>query len=173
MSALKVAQPIEAFLIDLDGTLVDTLGDFEAALNQMLAALGRAPVTRAQIALMVGKGSEHLIKSALALDQRAPAAIEAKADAALQAAAWQHYQGAYLRINGLHSRIYPGVAEGLQALADLGLPLAWRALLLPAGAIIAALALNRLALRHGAAWLYRRPTRVRLPVDAGDRRVTT
>ena len=68
MSALKVAQPIEACLIDLDGTLVDTLGDFEAALNQMLAALGRAPVTRAQIALMVGKGSEHLIKSALALD---------------------------------------------------------------------------------------------------------
>ena len=76
MSALKVTQPIEACLIDLDGTLVDTLGDFEAALNQMLAALGRAPVTRAQIALMVGKGSEHLIKSALALDQRAPAAIE-------------------------------------------------------------------------------------------------
>ena len=124
MSALKVAQPIEACLIDLDGTLVDTLGDFEAALNQMLAALGRAPVTRAQIALMVGKGSEHLIKSALALDQRAPAAIETQADAALQAAAWQHYQDAYLRINGLHSRLYPGAAEGLQALADLGLPLA-------------------------------------------------
>ena len=48
MSALKVAQPIEACIIDLDGTLVDTLGDFEAALNQMLAALGRAPVTRAR-----------------------------------------------------------------------------------------------------------------------------
>ena len=34
MSALKVAQPIEACIIDLDGTLVDTLGDFEAALNR-------------------------------------------------------------------------------------------------------------------------------------------
>lgn len=73
--------------------------------------------------------------------------------------------------------IYLGFWLPMQALApllaDLGLPLAWRALLLPAGAIIAALALNRLALRHGAAWLYRRPTRVRLPVDAGDRRVAT
>lgn len=41
MSALKVTQPIEACLIDLDGTLVDTLGDFEAALNQKI---GRAHV---------------------------------------------------------------------------------------------------------------------------------
>lgn len=73
--------------------------------------------------------------------------------------------------------IYLGFWLPMQALApllaDLGLPLAWRALLLPAGAIIAALALNRLALRHGAAWLYRRPTRVQLQVDAGDRRVAT
>ena len=53
MSAMKVAQPIEACIIDLDGTLGDTLGDFEAALNQMSAALARAPVTRAQVAVMV------------------------------------------------------------------------------------------------------------------------
>ncbi len=73
--------------------------------------------------------------------------------------------------------IYLGFWLPMQALApllaDLGLPLAWRALLLPAGAIVVALALNRLALRHGAAWLYRRPTRVQLPVDTGDRRVAT
>ncbi|HEY0822583.1 MAG TPA: phosphoglycolate phosphatase, partial [Ramlibacter sp.] len=28
--------PLEAAIIDLDGTLVDTLGDFSASLNQML-----------------------------------------------------------------------------------------------------------------------------------------
>ena len=59
--------PIQACLVDLDGTLVDTLGDFEAALGDMLTALGRAPIARAQIERMVGKGSEHLIRSVLDL----------------------------------------------------------------------------------------------------------
>lgn len=115
---------VRACMIDLDGTLVDTLGDFEAALHQMLAALGRPPVTRAQIERLVGKGSEHLIQSVLALTQPASSAMNKEADGALYEAAWQHYQRAYLRINGQHSRVYPGVAEGLAALRGAGLRLA-------------------------------------------------
>ncbi|MBA4194980.1 MAG: phosphoglycolate phosphatase, partial [Comamonadaceae bacterium] len=32
---------IKAVIIDLDGTMVDTLGDFDVALNATLADLGR------------------------------------------------------------------------------------------------------------------------------------
>ena len=39
------ATPIRAALIDLDGTLVDTLGDFTFALNLMLADLGLGKLT--------------------------------------------------------------------------------------------------------------------------------
>ncbi len=35
--------PIRAALIDLDGTLVDTLGDFTVALNATLRELGLPP----------------------------------------------------------------------------------------------------------------------------------
>lgn len=115
---------IEACIVDLDGTLVDTLGDFEAALNLMLAALDRPPVTRALIERLVGKGSEHLIRSVLAHQARAlGAAAEAVTDA-LYERAWQAYQRHYLAVNGRHSRVYPGVAQGLAALQSAGLPLA-------------------------------------------------
>ena len=124
MSKLKLTQPIDACIVDLDGTMVDTLGDFEVALNAMLAALGRAPITRARIEPLVGKGSEHLIQSVLALDQPAQKAIDFEASAALRDTAWRLYQQAYLRINGQHSVVYPGVVEGLRSLRALGLPLA-------------------------------------------------
>lgn len=104
-----------AVIVDLDGTMVDTLGDFEVALSLSLAELGFAPVDRAFIERTVGKGSEHLIRSTLA---------HAGAPAALYEPAWAAYQRHYLAINGRHSAVYPGVVEGLAALRARGLPLA-------------------------------------------------
>ncbi|MFY9513563.1 MAG: phosphoglycolate phosphatase [Rubrivivax sp.] len=108
-------QGLQAAIVDLDGTLVDTVGDFEAALSLALADIGCAPVSRAFIERTVGKGSEHLIQQTLA---------EAGAAASLYEAAWARYQHHYLAINGAHSAVYPGVIEGLQALHARGLPLA-------------------------------------------------
>lgn len=110
-------RPVRAVMIDLDGTLIDTLGDFEAALNQTLAALGRPAITRAQIARLVGRGSQHLLQAVLARQTPDP-------DAALLDRAWDEYQRAYLAVNGRHSQPYPGVREGLAALRARGLPLA-------------------------------------------------
>lgn len=106
---------IRAAIVDLDGTLVDTVGDFDLALNRMLADLGQRGVDRAFIERTVGRGSEHLIRSTLA---------EVQADPALYERAWTAYQAHYLAINGQASRVYPGAVEGLQRLVQAGLKLA-------------------------------------------------
>jgi phosphoglycolate phosphatase len=105
----------EAAIVDLDGTMIDTVGDFEVALSRALADLGWPPVSRAFISRTVGKGSEHLLSRTLA---------EVGAPADLYEAAWERYQHHYLAINGQHSAVFPGVVEGLQALRDRGLKLA-------------------------------------------------
>lgn len=116
--------PPAALMLDLDGTLVDTVGDFTAALNAMLAELGRHTVTREQVARLVGKGTEHLLKSVLALVDPARFAIDSEAAEAMYPLVLAHYERAYLAINGQHSALYPGVREALAALTARGLPLA-------------------------------------------------
>ena len=123
-------QRFRAAIVDLDGTMVDTLGDFEVALNRTLVELDLPPVTRALIERTVGKGSEHLIRTVLTHQLSLP---EAQGDRqsgpvrtvdSLYEQAWQGYQQHYLAINGDFSEVYPGVAEGLQSLRDVGLALA-------------------------------------------------
>lgn len=106
---------IDAVIVDLDGTLVDTVGDFVAALGGMLADLGLPAVDAAFVERTVGKGSEHLIRRTLEAVGGDPARFEQ---------AWERYQHHYLTINGRHSAVYPGAAEGLAGLAALGLPMA-------------------------------------------------
>jgi phosphoglycolate phosphatase len=115
---------LDACIVDLDGTLVDTLGDFEVALNHMLATLDRPPVNRELIGQLVGKGSEHLIRSVLAHVERQRGIHDFVASDALFQRAWSAYQQHYLAINGRHSVVYPGVTEGLLALQAAGLRLA-------------------------------------------------
>jgi phosphoglycolate phosphatase len=111
----------DAVIVDLDGTMVDTIGDFVVALNGMLADLSLPTVTAQTVESMVGKGSEHLIRSVLGhvLAPTDPARAAALYDDALA-----RYQRHYLEVNGRHSAVYPGVIEGLQALRARGLRLA-------------------------------------------------
>ena len=119
-----------AVIIDLDGTLVDTVADFEVALNRTFAALGLPGVDREAVVRTVGKGSEHLIRSLLAEQLARPAVrglgqvCPARTVDALYGPAWQQYQQHYHAINGQFSAVFPGVLEGLQALRARGLPLA-------------------------------------------------
>ena len=118
MSSAPLAVPAggwQAVLIDLDGTLVDTAPEFEAALALALADLGWPPVARDFVLRTIGKGSEHLLRSTLA---------HVGAPAALYDAAWARYQHHYRAINGRGAQVYPGVVEGLAALRGAGLRLA-------------------------------------------------
>jgi phosphoglycolate phosphatase len=115
---MGVLAGLRAAIIDLDGTMLDTIPDFHVAINSMRAELDLAPISQQQIALMVGKGSENLIRAVLALDLDA-AAVEARFATAMEA-----YQRHYLRINGQFSSLYPEVLEGLAALRQQGLRLA-------------------------------------------------
>jgi len=105
----------DAAIVDLDGTLVDTLGDFEVAIGRMLAELGLAPVDRGFIERTIGKGGEHLIRHTLA---------RAGADPALYAQAWSSYQAHYRAVNGEFAAVYPGAREGVERLAAAGIALA-------------------------------------------------
>lgn len=108
---------LQAAIIDLDGTLVDTLGDFAEALNRTLNDLKLPPIGRAQIERMIGKGSENLLLSAMA-HLGEPDPTERLPEA------WSAYQRHYLDVNGRFSQVFDGAVEGLQALRDAGLPLA-------------------------------------------------
>jgi phosphoglycolate phosphatase len=104
----------DAAIIDLDGTMVDTVGDFEVALRLAFADLGLPAPARDFIQRTIGKGSAHLLSRSLA---------EVGGAAALQEQAWSRYQHHYVQINGQHASVFDGVHEGLQALRALGLRL--------------------------------------------------
>lgn len=121
---------LQAVVFDLDGTLVDTVGDFVLALNHMLQHLPLPPgtpteVDRHTVAQLIGKGSEHLIRALLAhqLAEAGHRLSEAEFEA-LQQPAWQLYQAHYLQINGQQASVYPGVLACLQGLAARGIPTA-------------------------------------------------
>jgi len=121
---------VDAAIVDLDGTLVDTLGDFVVVLNLMLADLPPPyrshRVDRATVAQLVGKGSEYLIKSILALVSNKNGALHSGQDELdpLYSQAWPSYLGHYLAVNGQHATVYPGVMAGLKYLKRSGLRLA-------------------------------------------------
>ncbi|MFZ9337257.1 MAG: phosphoglycolate phosphatase [Limnohabitans sp.] len=121
---------LDAVMIDLDGTMVDTMGDFEAALNLCLADIDLPKVSPAVVNIAVGKGSEHLIRTVLRHQLELP---EVKASGVvcdnttvehLFEPAFARYQHHYEKVNGKFANTYPGVMEGLRQLQARGLKMA-------------------------------------------------
>jgi len=111
-------RPVAAVIIDLDGTLVDTVGDFELALTGMLSALPGSharSVDRLFVTRSIGRGSEHLVQATLTEVGAEPAQLDL---------ACALYQRHYRRINGRRAQVYPGVQPALRALRAAGLPMA-------------------------------------------------
>jgi phosphoglycolate phosphatase len=106
-----------AVLFDLDGTLVHSAPDLAAAANRMRAAFGLAPLAVARVADFIGKGIPMLVRRALVDD------LAGAADEALVPRALAMYEAFYAEESGRQSAVYPGVREGLAALADAGIAL--------------------------------------------------
>jgi len=109
---------VKAVVIDLDGTLADTIPDLAEAANMMLRELGRPGLERELIRTFVGKGIPKLVERALA------GSLEGSVPAGLLARALPIYERCYAEVNGKHTVIFPGVSEGLRTLRAMQLPLA-------------------------------------------------
>jgi len=109
---------VKAVMIDLDGTLADTIPDLAEAANMMLRELGRPGLEQELIRTFVGKGIPKLVERALAGN------LEGSAPAGLLARALPIYERCYAEVNGKYTVIYPGVSEGLRTLRAMQMPLA-------------------------------------------------
>jgi len=105
--------PVRALILDLDGTLADTLDDLTAAVNHVLASLGLPARTRDEIRSFIGEGAASLVRRAL------PPSHTHLGDAALAA-----FRARYAAHLVEATRPYPGIPEALAALEARGLPLA-------------------------------------------------
>lgn len=108
----------DAVLFDLDGTLLDSVGDLAAAANRMLVALGRPELPLARVATYVGKGIPRLVHRALT------GHMDADAEPALHARALALFEAAYEEESGRSTTVYPGVVAGLERLRAAGVRLA-------------------------------------------------
>jgi phosphoglycolate phosphatase len=109
---------VEAVMIDLDGTLLDTIPDLAAATNLMLEALGEAVLPLDTVRNFVGKGIPRLVERALARD------IDGRAGTEAVARALPVFERFYTEVNGRHTTMYPGVREGLEQMQAAGFRLA-------------------------------------------------
>lgn len=109
---------IKAVVIDLDGTLLDTAPDLAHAAELMMAELNMPSVPLATIKTYIGNGVSRLVKRVLT------GSMDAEPDAALFDRAYPLYQKHYGAHVSLHSRPFPGVVEGLQALRAMGVHVA-------------------------------------------------
>lgn len=107
--------PYQAVLFDLDGTLIDSLDDLAQATNRTLAQHGFPIHPTDAYKLFVGDGVRNLILRAL------PEA--ARSDQALVDRCLHTYAADYGTNWNAHTRLYPGIADMLDALVTRGIHL--------------------------------------------------
>ena len=94
-------------LFDLDGTLLDSLGDLTDSTNYTLAQYGCPPRTMDEIRSFIGNGAEYLIRMALPGKESDPPVAEALAT-------YKAYYATHARIK---TKPYDGVLEALEELS--------------------------------------------------------
>jgi len=102
-------------LFDLDGTLLDTLGDLADSTNRSLASLGLPGHPVEAYRYFVGDGVAALSRRALPAERRDPATVEA-----LQELFNRDYHGHWAD----KTRPYEGITGLLDALSSRGIPMA-------------------------------------------------
>lgn len=110
---MSIPKP-EMILIDVDGTLVDSVPDLAYCVDEMMKRLGREPWGEAPVRDWVGNGVERLVRRALIgqLDGE-PADSEFER-------AYPVFLELYADNTSKRSLLYPGVREGLDYLKSAG-----------------------------------------------------
>ncbi len=143
-----IADDFDLYIFDLDGTLVDSLGDLSGAVNAMLASHGLPPVSGEIVRRGVGIGSRNLLFRSFAMAARLagtscppdiaatgiltdpdPYTSNERADAypdfsALITATMPTYHDQYMVNCTRRTFFYPGMFEWLEHLASRGHKLA-------------------------------------------------
>jgi len=102
----------EMVLLDLDGTLVDTVPDLTYCLDNMLRALSLPEAGETKVREWVGNGIEQLVKRGLSND------FDKEPEASLFEKALPIFIDCYRENACKHSQLYAGVREGLDYLTS-------------------------------------------------------
>ena len=92
-------------MFDLDGTLIDSVPDLAAAVDEMLLKLGRNPAGIESVREWVGNGVQMLVRRALANNIDAEGVDEVEAEHALELFNAAYEDGHELTV------VYPGVRD--------------------------------------------------------------
>ncbi len=107
----------QMILIDVDGTLVDSVPDLAFCVDEMMKAIGREPWGEEKVRDWVGNGVERLVRRALV------GQLEGEPDDADFEKAYPIFLDLYAKNTSKRSTLYPGVQEGLDYLKEQGYPL--------------------------------------------------
>lgn len=104
----------DAFIFDIDGTLLDTLPDLTAVTNTVLASYGFPKHPAREILHFVGKGGRRLIEKAVPAGTSPDVVDEA----------FKRWQGVHEEMGIRLTKEYDGITEALAALKEQGIKLA-------------------------------------------------
>ncbi len=104
-------------LIDLDGTLVDSVPDLAYCVDEMLKALDMPARGETMVRHWIGNGVERLVRRAL-INR-----LDGEPDESLFRQAYPIFLDLYAQHTSERSRVYPGVRQGLDFLRSAGVQL--------------------------------------------------
>ena len=107
----------EMVLLDLDGTLVDTVPDLTYCLDNMLRELSLPEAGETKVREWVGNGIERLVKRGLS-NNFVPDDFDKEPNASLFEKALPIFIDCYRENACKHSQLYAGVREGLEYLTN-------------------------------------------------------
>ncbi len=113
---MSLAKPA-MILIDVDGTLVDSVPDLAFCVDAMMGSLSMPACGEAAVRNWVGNGVERLVQRALT------GSLDGMPDTVLFDQAYPVFLDLYAENTSKRSCLYPGVREGLDALKSAGYPL--------------------------------------------------
>lgn len=97
------------FAFDCDGTLMDTIPDYLAAMNKTLLRFGLPPITKSEAMSFLGNGTDAFVKASL--KGRRPAPFDQVKDFYLR-----EYESHFF----VKTKVYPGIVEFLRELKQKG-----------------------------------------------------